>query len=249
MVFMMPNLSFLADLKQLKLKSMLWPFLWSILFLGFLYNTLHTYSPSISSTPSKESLVNKVGEYHDALIHPSNPVITTDIEKDFVTADIKTSSKVAVIIETRKYTTIIPLILHFATVLGPDWPIIIYTNFENFGTFSTSQALLRYQKAGRIHIRALEAGTYFSNLNSVSSFMTKKWLWQDLAPAEHVLIFQSDSIICSNSVRSVEDFFEWDLIGAPLVAKAGKGYNGGLSLRNRNTTLRALEEWDWNNGG
>lgn len=46
-----------------------------------------------------------------------------------------------------------------------------------------------------------------------------------------MLNFQTDSILCANSGRQVEDFFDYDFIGAyhPWVPGA---YNGGLSLRN-----------------
>jgi hypothetical protein len=260
MAFTMPDFSSLGNWKQVKLKSLVWPFLWSILFISFLFNVLHT-TPSTSSSASKEdanttssslvshpgSLTHNVGDYYDGLAHSA--ANTTDMDHGFITANISTSNKVAVIIETRKYNTIIPLILHFATVLGPSWPIVIFTNSENFGTFTTSHALLRYQQAGRVHIRPLEEGTYFPSWNSVSWFMTKKWIWQALAPAEHILVFQSDAILCSNSPRSVEDFFEYDLIGAPIAPQWGRGYNGGLSLRSRKTTLRVLDEWEWKNGG
>ncbi len=138
--------------------------------------------------------------------------------------------------------------LHFSAVLGPDWPVIIYTSAENFGSFSTSRALLRHQAAGRIVIRALPEGLYFPNWDSVSSFLTTPWLWEDLAPAEHILVFQSDSVLCSNSVRSVEDFFKYDLVGAPIAPELGQGYNGGLSLRKRSTMLRVLGEFTWEGG-
>src|SRR5207244_4220455 len=115
----------------------------------------------------------------------------------------------------------------------------------NFGSFSTSHALMRYVKAGRIVVRSLADGVYFPSWDSVSEFLTEKWMWENLAPAEHILIFQGDSIICANSVRSVEDFFEWDLIGAPIVPEYGVGYNGGLSLRKRTTMLRVLDAYDW----
>jgi hypothetical protein len=163
----------------------------------------------------------------------------------FKTADITTSNKVAVIIETRESAAIIPLILHFSAVLGPDWPVVIYTSAENFGSFSTSEALLRHQHGGRIVVRSLADGLYFPNWDSVSNFLTTPWMWRDLAPAEYLLIFQADSVLCSNSVRSVEDFFEWDYIGAPISPQWGQGYNGGLSLRKRSTIMRVLQEYDW----
>lgn len=162
-------------------------------------------------------------------------------------ANISTSGKVAVIIETRRSGNIVPLILHFSAVLGPTWPLVIYTAAENFGSFSTSASLLRHQRSGRIIVRSLAEGVYFSNWDSVSRFLTSPWLWDDLAPAENILLFQSDSILCANAVRSVDDFFEYDLIGAPIEPRWGVGYNGGLSLRRRSTILRVLDEWKWEN--
>jgi len=66
-----------------------------------------------------------------------------------------------------------------------------------------------------------------------------------MAPAKHLLMFQSDSMLCSNAARSVDDFFEYDFIGAPIAEHLGEGMNGGLSLRKRETMLRILDEWDW----
>lgn len=70
-----------------------------------------------------------------------------------------------------------------------------------------------------------------------------------MAPAEHVLLFQSDSVLCASSVRSVEDFFEYDFVGAPIKEGFGQGYNGGLSLRRASTMLRVLGEFEWKETG
>jgi len=53
--------------------------------------------------------------------------------------------------------------------------------------------------------------------------MTVPEFWEGLAPAENILYFQRDSILCSNSVRSVEDFFEFDFVGAPVDPDGGWG--------------------------
>ncbi|KAH6684340.1 hypothetical protein B0J14DRAFT_10006 [Halenospora varia] len=155
------------------------------------------------------------------------------------------TNKAAVIIETRFRTNLIPLILHFGSVLGPTWPILIYTSAEAVGQFSASSALGRYLKSGAVEVRILPQTVLFTNSDSVNDFMTQSWLWEDLAPAEHILLFQSDSMLCANAARSVEDYFQYDFVGAPIAAGLGKGYNGGLSLRKRSSTLRILEEWDW----
>jgi hypothetical protein len=153
--------------------------------------------------------------------------------------------KVAVIIEDRARINLIPLILHFSAVLGPSWPIIIYTSASNVGIFSSSAPLKRYLVAGIVSIRILPPTILFTNSDSVSRFMTKPWLWEQLAPAEHILVFQSDSMLCSNAALSVEDFFEWDFVGAPIAPHLGAGMNGGLSLRRRESFLRVAREWDW----
>lgn len=247
----------LTGLADIKLKQLIWPALWCALVIWLLADTLNLSTlrtGSIDSiaggtgTNGSWSLSNQLHSYYGSLTHSGDDlriVNNSTTSLGFVTANISTATKAAVIIETRRSGQVIPLILHFAAVLGPDWPIVIYTSPENFGSFSTAHSLLRLQKAGRIVVRALAEGVYFPNWDSVSGFLTSKWMWEDLAPAEHILIFQSDSVLCANSVRSVEDFFEWDLIGAPILPNFGIGYNGGLSLRKRSSILRILDEWDW----
>jgi hypothetical protein len=167
-------------------------------------------------------------------------------DKVILTSDVPfngtVSNKAAVIIESRYRSNIIPLILHFNSVLGPSWPILIYTSPESIGGFSSSAALQRYIQQGAIQIRILPQTVLFTNSDSINKFMMSKWLWESLAPAEHILIFQSDSMICGNAARSVEDYFEYDFVGALLNQK---GYNGGLSLRKRSSILRVLENFDW----
>lgn len=62
-------------------------------------------------------------------------------------------------------------------------------------------------------------------------------------------MFQADSILCSASQRGVDDFLEYDFIGAPIdPERAGggsTGFNGGLSLRNRSMTLDIVRAWSW----
>ena len=170
---------------------------------------------------------------------------STSKSEDHGSSNTTYATKAAVIVETRFRTNLIPLILHFSGVLGPSWPILIYTSAESIGQFASSAALGRYVRSGAIQIRLLPQTVLFTNSDSVNEFMTEKWLWEDLAPAEHILIFQSDSMLCANAARSVDDYFVYDFVGAPIAKKLGNGYNGGLSLRKRTTVLNILERWDW----
>ncbi|CZR51562.1 uncharacterized protein PAC_01439 [Phialocephala subalpina] len=193
-------------------KKWFYPGLWLLIVIVFLGTELRRHSnigASITSDSTHDTLDNitssvadkikAVPDYYDMLTGANEDAAKKN--NTLKTADITTSIKAAIIIETRRSAAVIPLLLHFCSVLGPDWPVVVYTSAENFGSFTTSEALLRYQ-----------AG---------------------------------DSVLCSNSARSVEDFFEWDLIGAPISPQWGAGYNGGLSLRRRSTMLRVLQEYDW----
>jgi hypothetical protein len=243
---LMPSI---PNIGKVKIKQLLWPALWTTLLLWLLVDAFKA-SPAdtIATSTTNSSSFSLSKKIQDVFTSPKNSTAkeTTSVRfSDGPTANISSSNKVAVIIETRASGGIIPLVLHFATVLGPDWPVLIYTPTENFGSFSTSHSLVRFIKAGRVVVRPLADGIYFPSWDSVSEFLTQKWMWEDLAPAEHIFIFQGDSIICANSVRSVEDFFEWDLIGAPIDPKYGVGYNGGLSLRKRSSMLRVLDTFNW----
>lgn len=93
--------------------------------------------------------------------------------------------------------------------------------------------------------------TTFNDHNSVSEFLTGPWLWEELAPAEHVLVFQADSILCANSETRVDDFLHYDFVRAPIAVPEvgdsghGEGVNGGLSLRNRSMILDIVKNSNW----
>jgi hypothetical protein len=145
---------------------------------------------------------------------------------------------VAVIVENRPLDNIVPLILHFSTVLGPNWPVVIFTSQEN--RIPSSAPFQRALGDGGIQIRVLPPHVKFHVRDEVSDFLTSPWLWESLAPAPHVLLFQADSIICSNSPETMEDFLQYDFVGAPIRPDMGlgdEGMNGGLSLRNRTLIL------------
>ncbi|KAL3420103.1 hypothetical protein PVAG01_08602 [Phlyctema vagabunda] len=154
---------------------------------------------------------------------------------------------VAAIVENRPLDNLIPLILHFSSVLGPDWPIHIFTTDANAISLRSSATVTRNIDAGLIVIQPLPMSIDFKKHSSVSAFFTQPWFWQALAPAEKILMFQGDSMICSRATQTIEDYTQYDFIGAPIdTAKGlGFGYNGGLSIRNRKMMLDIVKTWDW----
>ncbi|KAJ4419194.1 hypothetical protein N0V82_005101 [Gnomoniopsis sp. IMI 355080] len=154
----------------------------------------------------------------------------------------------AVIIETSIIANLIPIMLHFSNVLGPNWRMTLFT-LEKDWEEPLSPVFQRALISGRIEIRFLPEDAELTSSHGVSVFLTQKWIWEQLASAERVLLFQADSIICTKSQEAVDDYFKYDFIGAPIDPKYGQGYNGGLSLRNPRLFLEVVKETDFLTSG
>jgi len=152
------------------------------------------------------------------------------------------TNNVAVIIEDRPLSNLAPLLLHFSSILGKKWPIIL-VGPENI--LPNSTWIRRAIEEHHITVRSLPDDVSFDNHQAVTEFLTQPWLWEQLAPVENILLFQADSILCSNSDTRIEDFLQYDFVGAPIDAKYGKGYNGGLSLRKRSKMLEIVTSHNW----
>ncbi|KAK0108530.1 hypothetical protein ONS95_003335 [Cadophora gregata] len=163
----------------------------------------------------------------------------------------KIQSKVAVITDTHYTPRVIPLILHFHSVLGPEWPIIFFTSAETraqhftwnpeSGNKTGSAIWQRAVEDGTVEVRTLPDEVDVTTRLGVNLYFTRPWFWEQLAPAEHVLLFQADSMICANAHRTIDSFLPSTFIGAPLSRDTQpKKFNGGLSLRNRPLILSIL---------
>lgn len=159
-------------------------------------------------------------------------------------------NKVAFMVETQYTDHLVPLILHFHGVLGPDWPIVFFTTQEviqkHLGP-SHSAIWQRAVTSGAVVVIPIPESKGFDLTDrvGVNLFLVDSWVWENLAPAKHVLLFQSDSMICANSPHKIEDFFHWDFIGPPPLQDR-HWYHGGLTLRNRTMIMEILSEpHDW----
>ncbi|KAJ3135346.1 hypothetical protein HDU90_004070 [Geranomyces variabilis] len=183
-----------------------------------------------------------------AMPKPSSPTANAGTTTSAVkNAAAHSSGKAAVFVEARPLPNMVPVILYFAGLLGPTWPIHVYHSDENLGLLNTSAAVLQHVERGSIVLHPLPATVHkFNSHDAVSEFLTDPWIWKSLGPTvTHALLFQADSIICGASPLQPENFFEFSFIGAPIAPQYGKGYNGGLSLRHVPTILRTIETFKW----
>jgi hypothetical protein len=77
----------------------------------------------------------------------------------------------------------------------------------------------------------------------ISRFLTNLWLYEQvLQPAEWLLVFQTDSILCANSKQSLNNWLDYDWVGAPWNPTGRFGGNGGLSLRRVSAIIDILKD-------
>lgn len=77
-----------------------------------------------------------------------------------------------------------------------------------------------------------------SNSNDYNKLLTSIEFWESL-PYDKVLIFQHDSGLLR---RGIEEYFDFDFIGAPLYHIDFPAMNGGLSLRNVKPMIHCLKD-------
>lgn len=137
--------------------------------------------------------------------------------------------------EARSTKRLLPVLGNFITNLSSKWRFVVHLSPGNEAALLNASFWGDYVACGRISIRpATEVKKYPHDYNKL---LLSKNFWQDL-PGEHILIFQTDSVLCHASPRKIEDFLQYDYVGAPWAGVPG--FNGGLSLRKRSVMLDLL---------
>ncbi|POR39636.1 Uncharacterized protein TPAR_00177 [Tolypocladium paradoxum] len=142
------------------------------------------------------------------------------------------ASKLALLVESRPLPILAPLTLHFMSVLPPDWRVLFLGSPPSLAAINASAAIRIHARAGKLALRPIPADMSTDGPEMISRFLTAPWLYGPaVAPAEWLLVFQADSMLCANSRLDVDAFLGYDWVGAPWDPEGDWGGNGGLSLR------------------
>jgi hypothetical protein len=128
-------------------------------------------------------------------------------------------------------------------IIPPEWTFK-FMGSPTATTFLRSSPLIRsLEKTGKLSFLDLPSNYSLANRERISQMFTDIHLYRDLLyPAEHLLVFQPDSILCANAPKTLNSFLEWDWVGAPWSKTATYGGNGGLSLRKISKIVKVLEK-------
>lgn len=169
---------------------------------------------------------------------PSLPKISIKYESQ---ASPYNASKVALLIENRPNPILAPLILHFMAVVPPDWRFRFMGSLESVEHVNSSRSIRQHVDSGKLDLTYIPSNMTVGSQEEISRFLTNLWLYETvLQPAEWLLVFQTDSMLCANSRQSLNNFLDYDWVGAPWSRNARFGGNGGLSLRRVSAIIDVL---------
>lgn len=150
-------------------------------------------------------------------------------------------TKLAFLVETRPLPHLPALFTHMTALIPQEWRFKLMGSDEVISFMRANPFVSRLETSGKLSIVPIPANYSLAGREEISQMFTDPYLYNHhLAPAEHLLVFQPDSIFCANAPETLNDFLEWDWIGAPWSTDSTFGGNGGLSLRKVSKILEVL---------
>ena len=148
----------------------------------------------------------------------------------------------AVIIEPREHRALQFVMRNFLDNLDERWNFIIFYGNKNKKFVFDMIENIFYMDTNRIKLINLNVDNL--SIEKYSKLLVSKSFYENI-PTEMFLIFQADTMICSNFKNNIYKFMNYDYVGAPW--DYGEVGNGGLSLRRKSKMLEIIEKCIYNN--
>ena len=146
----------------------------------------------------------------------------------------KESDKCAVLVDTRCLPNLEFVIRQVGRFLDDSWSMIIFTGNLNF---EYSKKIC--DEIGNISVINLGMDSF--TINDYNNMLLKEDFWNKIN-AEHILVFQGDSMLLRYGIN---DYLDYDYVGAPWPHDSPTVIgNGGLSLRKKSFIMRVFKEYN-----
>lgn len=157
----------------------------------------------------------------------------------------------AIIVEPRKHRALHFVLKNFFENLDDNWGFVILHGTDNKEYLSNIMEKLSKYKSRTTLINLNKKNLTYHEYNGL--FYEKSFY--DYIPTETFLVFQTDSMILKDNKHKINDFLEYDYVGAPIVCFErfhnckknttinGVAFdvgNGGLSLRKKSKMIELL---------
>jgi hypothetical protein len=142
----------------------------------------------------------------------------------------------AVIVENRDIKNLDEIIIQHMKMLPPETDLYVYLGMKNLWV----EDQLREKLDNFIVFRYLPSPFALAEYNRM---FTSPEFWNKFLDYQRVLVFQHDSMILRTGI---EEFYEYDYVGAPWFWAKSYCGNGGISLRNPQTMIEVTTRHPWN---
>lgn len=189
------------------------------------------------------------------------PTVKVDLRPSETFRNRFSTNRTALYIETRpEYKGVATaLLLHMTQVVPPEWRFLFIGSEELVHKVNRSTSARHLQKIGKLRLQTVEPWTdqwhrnREINLDEVHDKLLTNISFYDeqLSGVEHLLTFRSHSILCANANTTVNDFLQYDWVGAAKSVNDRWGGYGSLSLRRLSKVREVLsiqERYDENEG-
>lgn len=150
---------------------------------------------------------------------------------------------VAVIVEPREHKYLVPVVHNVIENVPTYTKIQIFHGSKNLDFIKTH--FDKQIKSNKIILTDLKVENL--SIEKYNLLLTSREFWNSIN-GEHILIFQTDSCMCSNASNKIEDFLKYDYVGAPWGhIPNSNGGNGGFSLRKKSKMLEIINNHAYNN--
>ena len=118
------------------------------------------------------------------------------------------------------------------SVVPPDWRFLVIGSNKSVLSMDRSFATRYHQANGKLDLVMLPEPWSINEKEDVYRLLTDVRFFDEyLAGVEWLLKFEADSMLCANSLDSLDDWLEYDWAGAPRHVGDRFAGNGGLTLR------------------
>lgn len=150
----------------------------------------------------------------------------------------KESDKCAVLVDTRCLPNFEFIIRQVGRFLDDSWSMMIFTGNLNYDYVKRTCESIE----GGISVIKIDVDNFM--INDYNNMLLGETFWNKIN-AEHILIFQGDSMLLR---KGIDDYLDYDYVGAPWPHDSPTVIgNGGLSLRKKSFIMKVFKEYDINN--
>ena len=102
------------------------------------------------------------------------------------------------------------------SVVPPEWRFLFVGSTDSLNRTNTSETLQLHQASGKLRLREAPDVGSIDSRRKIDRLLTNLTFYEQYVdPAEWLLLLHPDSILCSRSDLTINDWLGYDWVGAP----------------------------------